>query len=82
MNAPGDLVLVEVEINPRLVKVLKALAELQGAPLGELLAHLAHAAIAGTPAFSGHMLTSARQLCGIYCYDPAQHSKLAGEVAP
>jgi hypothetical protein len=64
------------------VKVLKALAELQGAPLGELLAHLAHAAIAGTPAFSGHMLTSARQLCGIYTYDPVIHgARAAGEVA-
>ena len=73
MSSP-DLVQVEVDLNPRLVKVLKALAELQGTSLGDLLAHLAHAAIAGTPPFSGHFLTASRQLCGIYTYDPVIHS--------
>jgi hypothetical protein len=81
MSSP-DRVQVEVDLNPRLVKVLKALAELQGSSVGELLAHLAHAAVAGTPAFSGHTLTSARQFCGIYCCDPALHSRPAGEDAP
>ncbi len=77
-----DLVPVEVGINPRLLKVLKALAEAQGTSLGELLAHLAHAAVAGTPALSGHALTSSRQLCGIYGYDPLLHFRVPGEVAP
>jgi hypothetical protein len=81
MSSP-DRVQIEVDLNPRLVKVLKALAELQSTSLGELLANLAHAAIAGTPAFSGHMLTSARQLCGIYTYDPVIHSARAGREAP
>jgi hypothetical protein len=82
MSSP-DRVQVEVDLNPRLVKVLKALAELQDTSLGELMAHLAHAAIAGTPAFSGHMLTSARQLCGIFIYDQVIHgARAAGEGVP
>jgi hypothetical protein len=78
MNAPGDLVQVEVEINSRLLKVLKALAELQGSPLGELIESLAHAAIAGTPAFKGDFLTHSRTFCNAYGYDPVIHSARAG----
>ena len=59
-----------LRMDKRLLKAMKALAELQDTSLGELFEHLVLSALAGTPALDGESLTRARELCGIYGYDP------------
>jgi hypothetical protein len=68
-------------MDKRLLKAMKALAELQDTSLGELFEHLVLSALAGTPALGGEFLTRARELSGIYGYEPDLHPGRPGKVA-
>jgi hypothetical protein len=66
-----------VRMDKRLLKAMKALAELQDRSLGELFEHLVLSALAGTPALDGEFLTRARELCGIYGWPTLQSEPAA-----
>jgi hypothetical protein len=55
-----------VRIDARLIKTLKALAQLQDTALGELFENLVQSALAGTPAWSGEFLQRAHEFAAIY----------------
>jgi len=77
--APGR-VQTGVRMEKRMVKVLKALAELRDQSLGELLESLVHDAFAGRLAFSEAGLVKARELMGISDVDPADSGpQIAGQ---
>jgi hypothetical protein len=59
-----------VRLEKRLVKVLKALAELQDLSLGDLIENLVHQAFAGKPPFEEPALVQVRELMKIYGMDP------------
>jgi hypothetical protein len=61
----------------RLLKAMKALAELQDTSLGELFENLVLTALAGTPALGGELLTRARERCSIYWWPTLQYESAA-----
>jgi hypothetical protein len=60
-----------VRLEKRLVKVLKALAELQDLSLGEFMENLVHRAFTGQQAFEEPALVQVRELMRIYGMDPS-----------
>jgi predicted DNA-binding ribbon-helix-helix protein len=64
-----DRVQTGVRMEKRLVKVLKAVAELRDLALGELLEELVHDAFAGRHYFEESALPSIRELMRIYGMD-------------
>jgi predicted DNA-binding ribbon-helix-helix protein len=58
-----------VRLEKRLVKVLKALAELQDLSLGDLIENLVHHAFAGRVPFGESALVQVRELMRIYGVD-------------
>jgi hypothetical protein len=73
-----DRVQTGVRLEKRLVKVLKALAELQDLSLGDLIESLVHQAFAGKPPFEEPTLVQVRELMRIYGLD---HDSMAGASA-
>lgn len=67
---PIDRVQTGVRMEKRLVKVLKAIAELRDLALGELLEELVQDAFAGRHYFEESALPSIRELARIYGLDP------------
>jgi hypothetical protein len=63
-----------VRLEKRMVKVLKALAELYDLSLGEFLEDLVRDAFAGRPPFSDVALAQAAELMAIYGLPPAAPS--------
>ena len=61
-----DRVQTGVRMDKRLVKTLKAVAELHDLSLGELLERLVHRAFAGLPPFEESTLAKVHELMGIY----------------
>jgi hypothetical protein len=59
-----------VRLEKRLVKVLKAMAELQDLSLGDLIESLVHHAFAGKPPFEQPALVQVRELMRIYGMEP------------
>jgi len=74
--APNGIERVQtgVRMEKRLVKVLRAVAELRDLALGELLEKLVHDAFAGRPAFEESALPSIRALMRIYGMDPGSRA--------
>jgi hypothetical protein len=70
-KAAPDRVQTGVRLERRLVKVLKALAELQDLSLGDLLEAMTLRCLAGQVAFDEGCLAKARDLMGIYGLPPA-----------
>ena len=69
---PGpDRVQTGVRMERRMVKVLKAVAELRDLALGELLEELVRDAFAGRRTFSSLALAQVGELTRIYGLDPA-----------
>jgi hypothetical protein len=66
-----DRVQTGVRMDKRLVKVLKALAELYDLSLGQLLEDLVRGAFAGRQPFSDVALTQIAELMAIYGLDAA-----------
>jgi hypothetical protein len=60
-----------VRLEKRLVKVLKALAELQDLSLGDLIEHLVREAFAGKPPLEEPVLEQVHELMWIYGLDTA-----------
>jgi len=78
---PGpDRVQTGVRMERRLVKVLKAVAELRDLALGELLEELARDAFAGRQYFQESALPSIRELALIYGLDPEAIAATPGET--
>jgi hypothetical protein len=67
-----DRVQTGVRMKRRLVKVLKAVAELRDLSLGELPEELVHDAFAGRDPFEESALPSIRELARIYGMDQAE----------
>jgi hypothetical protein len=61
-----------VRLEKRLVKTLKAVAELHDLSLGDLVERLVHRAFAGQPAFDEPALAQVRELMGIYGLEPGR----------
>jgi hypothetical protein len=79
-DAGPDRVQTGVRMEKRMVKVLKALAELRDQSLGELLESLVDDAFAGRLAFSEAGLVKARELMGVYDMHPAgSGAQIAGQ---
>jgi hypothetical protein len=76
-----DRVQTGVRLNRRLVKVLKALAELYDLSLGEFLEDLVRDAFAGRQPFSDVALAQAAELMRIYGLPPAAPGAPAQEDA-
>ncbi|HXO26160.1 MAG TPA: hypothetical protein VOA80_02345 [Thermoanaerobaculia bacterium] len=78
---PGpDRVQTGVRMEKRLVKVLKAIAELRDLSLGELLEELVRDAFAGRQYFGDSALPSIRELARIYGLDPEAVAATPGET--
>ncbi len=69
-----------VRLERRLVKVLKALAELYDLSLGEFLEDLVRDAFAGRQPFSDVALAQAAELMRIYGLDPEAIAATPGET--
>jgi hypothetical protein len=77
---PGpERVQTGVRMERRLVKVLKAVAELRDLALGELLEELVRDAFAGRQYFQESALPSIRELARIYGLDPEAVATTPGE---
>ena len=75
---PGpDRVQTGVRMERRMVKVLKAVAELRDLALGELLEELVQDAFAGRHYFEESSLPSIRELARIYGMDQAESGSAA-----
>ena len=72
MNRPLELERVQtgVRLEKRLVKVLKALAQLYDLSLGDLLEVLVHSTFAGHQPFTGAALAQIAELARIYGLEP------------
>jgi hypothetical protein len=68
----GERVQTGVRMEKRLVKVLKALAELRDLSLGDLLEYIVCRAFEGKEPFAVHEVGQIVQLMGIYNLDPAE----------
>ncbi len=68
----GERVQTGVRMEKRLVKVLKALAELRDLSLGDLLEYIVCRAFEGKEPFVAHEVGQIVQLMGIYELDPAR----------
>jgi len=77
-----DRVQTGVRMERRLVKVLKAIAELRDLALGELLEELVRDAFAGRPSFSDTTLAQTAELMRIYGMEPAAPAAPAPEEQP
>jgi hypothetical protein len=73
-----DRVQTGVRLEKRLVKVLKALAELQDLTLGDLIENLVHHAFAGEPPLEEPALVQVHELMRIYGLN---HDSMAGASA-
>lgn len=71
----GTRVQTGVRLEKRLVKVLKALAELQDLSLGDLIENLVHQAFAGKLPFEEPALVQVRELMRIYGLEPDSFSR-------
>jgi hypothetical protein len=71
-----------VRLEKKLVKVLKALAELQDLSLGDLIESLVHHAFAGKPPFEEPALVQVRELMRIYGVAPSPPDPAAPEEQP
>jgi len=74
-----DRVQTGVRMERRLVKVLKAVAELRDLALGELLEELVRDAFAGRQSFEESALPSIRELARIYGLEPLSAHGEGGE---
>jgi hypothetical protein len=80
---PGpDRVQTGVRMERRLVKVLKAVAELRDLSLGELLEIIAHDVFAGRLPFDEAGLSQVRELLAIYGVAPAAPAAPTPEDQP
>ena len=80
---PGpDRVQTGVRMERRLVKVLKAVAELRDLSLGELLEVIAHDVFTGRLPFDPVCLSQVRELLAIYGVTPAAPAAPAPEEQP
>jgi hypothetical protein len=77
-----DRVQTGVRMERRLVKVLKAVAELRDLSLGELLEVITHDVFAGRLPFDGACLSQVRELLAIYGVGPAAPAASAPEERP
>jgi hypothetical protein len=75
-----DRVQTGVRMERRMVKVLKAVAELRDLALGELLEELVRDAFAGRHPFEESALPSIRELSRIYGLDPEAVAATPGET--
>jgi hypothetical protein len=66
MSGAVDRIQTGIRMEKRLVKVLKALAELHDMATGEMVEFLVHHAFAGRIAFRGEGLAKIRELMGVY----------------
>ena len=80
---PGpDRVQTGVRMERRLVKVLKAVAELRDLSLGELLELIAHDVFAGRLPFDAACLSQVRELLAIYGVAPSPPAPTAPDEQP
>jgi hypothetical protein len=80
---PGpERVQTGVRMERRLVKVLKAVAELRALSLGELLEVIVHHVFAARAPFDGACLAQVRELLAIYGVAPAAPAAPAPEEQP
>jgi hypothetical protein len=70
-RAAPDRVQTGIRLEKRLVKALKAVAELHDLSLGELVEGFVYRALAGQPPFEVSALVQVRDLMGIYGLAPA-----------
>jgi hypothetical protein len=74
-EAAAHRVQTGIRLEKRLVKTLKAVAELHDLSLGELVEGFVYRALAGQPPFEVSALAQVRDLMGIYGVAPTQEGR-------